>query len=39
LYPAVLRAFIGDRPYDERLKAGLLALPAPQPQKHSTPGD
>jgi hypothetical protein len=39
LYPAVLRAFIGDRPYDERLKAGLLALPAPPPQKHTTPGD
>ncbi len=27
LYPAVLRAFIGDRPYDERLKAGLLTAP------------
>ncbi len=27
LYAAVLRAFIGDRPYDERLKAGLLAPP------------
>jgi hypothetical protein len=27
LYPAVLRAFIGERPYDERLKAGLLARP------------
>lgn len=39
LYPAVLRAFIGERPYDERLKAGLLALPAPQPPKQTTPGD
>jgi flagellar motor switch/type III secretory pathway protein FliN len=24
LYTALLRAFVGDRPYDERLKAGLL---------------
>lgn len=28
LYLAVLRAFVGDRPYDERLKAGLLAPPS-----------
>ena len=28
LYAALLRAFIGERPYDERLKAGLLARPA-----------
>ena len=27
LYAAVLRAFIGDHPYDERLKAGLLSPP------------
>jgi hypothetical protein len=39
LYPAVLRAFIGGRPYDERLKAGLLAVPAPPPPKQTTPGD
>jgi hypothetical protein len=30
LYAAVLRAFIGDHPYDERLKAGLLS-PPPKP--------
>lgn len=29
LYAAVLRAFVGDRPYDERLKAGLLSPPRP----------
>jgi hypothetical protein len=27
-YTALLRAFIGDKPYDERLKAGLLGRPA-----------
>ena len=27
-YAALLRAFIGDHPYDERMKAGLLAQPA-----------
>jgi hypothetical protein len=40
LYAAVLRAFIGERPYDERLKAGLLsaagagivAKPGPEPR-------
>ncbi len=26
-YAALLRAFIGEHPYDERLRAGLLALP------------
>jgi hypothetical protein len=26
-YAALLRAFIGDKPYDERLKAGLLGRP------------
>ena len=28
LYAALLRAFIGEHPYDERMKAGLLAQPA-----------
>lgn len=28
VYAALLRAFIGEHPYDERLKAGLLARPA-----------
>ncbi len=27
-YSALLRSFIGDRPYDQRLKAGLLGRPA-----------
>lgn len=27
LYAALLRAFIGDKPYDDKLKAGLLASP------------
>lgn len=29
LYRAVLRSFVGDRPYDPRLKAGLLGRPLP----------
>ena len=28
LYAALLRAFVGEHPYDERMKAGLLAQPA-----------
>jgi Chalcone isomerase-like len=36
LYAAVLRAFIGEKPYDERLKAGLLAPPR---STTSTTGD
>ncbi len=30
-YAALLRAFIGDHPYDERMKAGLLAQPVRNP--------
>ncbi len=34
LYAGVLRAFLGDKPYDERLKAGLLAPPRPPSSPH-----
>jgi hypothetical protein len=27
-YAALLRSFVGDKPYDKRLKAGLLGSPA-----------
>lgn len=32
LYPALLRAFLGDKPYDKALKAALLGQPAPAPR-------
>ncbi len=28
LFPALLRAFVGERPYDDRMKAGLLGQPS-----------
>jgi hypothetical protein len=37
LHAAVLRAFVGERPYDERLKAALLGRPAAA--RTSQPGD